>query len=379
MSTRDYYEVLGVSREASVDAIKKAYRGLALRYHPDKNPGDHDAEERFKEATEAYEVLKDSEKRARYDRFGHAGVGAGAGGFGGFEQGFDLSDALRAFMEDFGFGGFGDVFGGAGGRPRRVQKARDRQIHLSLTLEEIAQGARKRLKVRKLTQCPECSGSGAESEADVQSCPQCQGSGQVKQVVRTFLGQTVNVQICSRCRGTGQIVANPCRRCRGEGRVEGGETIEVSVPAGVMAGNFMRLEGRGDAAPPGGRAGDLLVVFDEDEHEIYFRHGNDLLCEVALSVTQASLGIKVEVPTLNGKARVSIPQGIQSGKILRLRGKGLPDLHSGRGDLLVRVVVETPQRLSRREKDLLRDLGRERGDRDPVFSRPEDQPTDAYR
>jgi len=374
MSKRDFYDVLEVERGASVDDVKKAYRKLALKYHPDRNQGDADAEDRFKEATEAYEVLKDSDKRARYDQFGHAGLGSGMGG-GGFEHDFDLSDALRSFMQDFGFGGFAgfsDAFGGERGRGR--MRGRDRQVRLSLTLEEVAKGTKKRLRVRKFVSCPKCEGRGAKSDADVQNCPECQGNGQVRQVYRTFLGQTVNVIVCPRCRGAGQVVANPCKQCEGEGRVEGEETIEVRVPAGVMAGNFMRLERRGDAPPPGGGAGDLIVVFDEEEHPIFARIGQDLLSEISLSVSQAALGMKVEVPTLAGKARVSIPSGIQSGKVLRLRGKGLPGLHgSGKGDLLMRVLVETPRKLSRRERQLMEELGRERGDREPVFARPVDE------
>ena len=377
MSKRDYFEVLGVSRDASAEEIKKAYRKLALKHHPDRNPGDREAEERFKEVTEAYEVLKDPEKRARYEQFGHAGIGAGAGG-GGFETGFDLSDALRAFMEDFGLGGgfggaFSEMFGGGRATPRQA-RGRDRQVRITLMLDEIAQGATKKLAVRKLIACPACKGKGAVRADDVKTCQDCRGTGQIKQVYRTILGQTVNVQVCGRCRGTGQVIANPCPECRGEGRIEGKETVEVQVPPGVMAGNFMRLDGLGDAGPRGGVPGDLLVVFDEQAHDVFARHGADLLCEVHLSITQASLGIRIEVPTLDGRARIGIPDGIQSGKVLRLRGKGLPELRAGgRGDLLVRVIVETPQKLSREEKDLLKQFGELRGDPvAPAFQRPDD-------
>jgi len=379
VSQRDYYEVLGVARDASEDEIKKAYRKLALKHHPDRNPGDASAEEKFKEATEAYEVLKDSEKRARYDQFGHAGVGADAGGQG-FGGGFDISDALRAFMEDFGFGGggFEDMFAGGGRRTRARRQARgkDRQIHLSLTLEEVASGTKKKIKVKKLVPCGTCDGRGAENPEDVTTCPECQGTGQLKQVFRTILGQTVNVVVCARCGGQGQAVSRPCRTCGGDGRVDGAETVEVRVPAGVMAGNFMRIEGHGDVGPRGAPTGDLIVIFDEVAHETFARHGVDLVTEVHLTVTQAALGLKVQVPTIGGKARISIPEGIQSGKVLRLRGKGVPDVRGGgRGDLLIRVVVETPQRLSRDEQELLRELARSRGDRDPAFQRPHDVET----
>jgi molecular chaperone DnaJ len=377
---RDYYEILGIDRGASTEEIKKAYRKLAMKYHPDRNPGDESAEAKFKEASEAYEVLKDAEKRGRYDQYGHAGLGDGPGGAG--FHGVDLSEALRAFMEDFGFGGgggggggfgFGDPFGGgARARPR----GRDRQVRLPLTLDEIARGVTKKIRVRKIVACQTCEGSGAKDPSDVTTCPECQGTGQIKQVVRTLLGQTVNVQTCRRCRGAGQTVVTPCPTCRGEGRVEGEETVEVKVPAGVMSGNFMRLEGRGDAGPRGGRPGDLLVVFDEIEHDVFVRESEvDILTEAHLSITHAARGVKVEVPTLGGgKARVTIPEGIQSGKVLRLRGKGLPALRGGgRGSLLVRVVVETPTRLSAEEKRLLDELSALRRDPPPSFTRPGDE------
>jgi molecular chaperone DnaJ len=380
VSQRDYYEVLGIARDASEDEVKKAYRKLALKHHPDRNPGDASAEEKFKEATEAYEVLKDREKRARYDQFGHAGVGAGAGPGGAGFEGFDISDALRAFMEDFGFGGggFEEMFGGGTrrGRTRQASRGRDRQVRITLTLEEVASGTKKTLKVRKMVPCTTCDGRGAKDPSDVSTCPECGGTGQLKRVFRTLLGQTVNVVVCSRCGGQGETIQRPCGTCQGDGRVEGTETVEVRVPPGVMAGNFMRLDGRGDVGPRGAPPGDLLVVFDEDPHPTFARHGSDLLTEITLTVPQAALGLKVQVPTIGGKARVSIPEGIQTGKVLRLRGKGLPDVRGGgRGDLLIRVVVETPRQLSKAEQELLRELARSRGDRDPVFTRPADPET----
>ncbi len=377
MSPRDYYQILGVERGASSDDIKKAYRKLALKYHPDRNPGDKDAEESFKEATQAYEVLKDDQKRAQYDQFGHAGVGMGQG-MGGFSQGFDISDALRAFMQDFGFGGggFDDLFGGGrtAGATRRRLRGQDRQIRLHLTLGEIAKGVRKKIRVRKYSTCEACNGQGAARASDRSTCSECNGSGQIRQVFRTFLGQTVNVNICPRCEGVGEVITKPCSECKGEGRVTDDETIEIRVPGGVMAGNFMRLDARGDAGPRGGPPGDLLIVFDETEHPIFLRHGADLVTEVHVSVSQAALGTKVEVPTLSGKARVNIPAGIQSHKLLRLRGKGMPELRGGwQGDLLVRVVVDIPERLSKSEKELLKKLGEAR-DTEPTFVRPAADP-----
>jgi molecular chaperone DnaJ len=374
MSPRDYYDILEVERGATLEDIKKAYRQQALRYHPDRNPGDKEAEEKFKEATEAYEVLKDADRRARYDQYGHAAVGADGGPGGGFHH-VDLSEALRSFMQDFGFGGFADMFGGGGGGRARSAKGKDRQVRLDVTLEEVAHGARKKIRVRKLVTCGTCNGWGAKSEADVQECPECRGTGQLKQVMRTFLGQTVSVTVCARCRGTGQTISNPCPTCRGDGRVEGDETVEVRVPPGVMSGNFMRLEGKGDAGPRGAGAGDLLVVFEEAEDEVLVRtNETDLLCEVHLTITQAVLGTKVELPTPWGKTRITVPEGIQSGTVLRVRGKGLPALRgSSKGSLLVRVVVETPQRASRQEREILEKLAAIRGDHPPRVTRPSDE------
>ncbi len=369
-SPRDPYEVLGIGRDASDADVKKAYRQKALEFHPDRNPGDTAAEEKFKEATEAYEILKDPQKRARFDQYGHDAFGQG----GAEWHHVDINEALRSFMSAFGGGGFEDLFGGGGGGGSRRQRGRDRQVRIALTLEEIASGVKKKIRVKKHVVCDACDGRGARDRSDVQTCAECQGTGQIKQVVRSLFGQSINVVVCARCRGTGQMVVNPCPSCRGDGRREGEETVEVRVPAGVMGGNFMRLEGKGDAGPRGADAGDLIVVFEEIEHEIFVRDGDvDLVCETRLSVSQAATGMKVDVPTLTGKARVSIPEGIQSGKVLRLRGKGLPALRGGgRGSLLVRVIVETPTNLSRRERELLTELGKLRGDRAPVFGPPSD-------
>ncbi|OQX85550.1 MAG: molecular chaperone DnaJ [Candidatus Latescibacteria bacterium 4484_7] len=366
MAKRDYYEILGVSRDATADEIKKAYRKLALKYHPDRNPGDKEAEEKFKEATEAYEVLKDQEKRARYDQFGHAGVSGagGAGGFNGFAQGFDISDALRAFMRDFGAFGFDDFFGGQGaargyGRRGRTRGARgnDLQIKLKLTLKEVAKGVKKKIKVNKYVECPECSGRGAKKGSDSQTCPTCGGTGEVRKVSHSLFGQFVNISTCPTCHGEGKIISEPCPKCHGEGRIKGSENVEVSIPAGVTSGNYIRLEGRGDVGPRGGPPGDLLIVIEEDEDDVFERHGYDIICDLPVSFSQLALGAKVEIPTLDGKAILKIPAGTHSHKIFRLKGKGIPRLHSyGRGDQLVRIVAWTPQNLSKEEQALFEEL-----------------------
>ena len=351
MAKRDYYEVLSVERGASEDEIKKAYRKLALQYHPDRNPGSKEAEEKFKEATEAYEVLKDPEKRRRFDQFGHVGVGAGAGAgagqYGDFGFGaFDLSDALRAFMRDFG--GFEEFFGA--GAPRRgrgerggSQRGRDLQVRLKLTLEEIANGAEKTIKLRRLIKCETCNGTGAEKGSSKRTCPTCRGSGEIRQVSRSLFGQFVSVSTCT--------------TCGGEGRLRGQSTINVKVPAGVATGNYIPIRGAGDVGPKGGPAGDVYVLIEEEEHSIFTRHENNLICEIPISMIQAALGDEVDVPTLDGRAQIKIPPGTQSGKIFRLKNKGIPHLHAhGKGDELVRVVVWTPTSLSSEDKRLLREL-----------------------
>lgn len=361
---RDYYEVLGVERTATPDEIKKAYRQLALKFHPDKNPGDKQAEERFKEVAQAYEVLSDPEKRSRYDRFGHAPQGApGAPGGGGFEDmaGFDLADALRAFMRDFGggMGGFNE-YDDEGQGPRRVRERRGNtlEIRLPLTLEEIATGTEKRVKVRHLRVCKTCKGTGAKEGTARKTCPKCNGSGQIRQVQRSIFGQLINVTTCDRCHGEGTIVESPCEVCGGEGRVKEQSEIVIKVPAGVSSGNFIPLPGMGDAGPRGGPAGDLIAHILEVEHPLFARDVDDLIVEVPISISRAALGGKVEVPTLGGgRALVEVPAGTQSGRLLRLRGKGLKSLQrSGSGDLLVRVVVHTPAKLTDRGKKVLQEF-----------------------
>ncbi len=357
MTKRDYYEILGVSRDATLEEIKKAYRKKAMEYHPDRNPGNKEAEEKFKEAAEAYEVLRDPEKRQRYDRFGHAGTRAGADPFAGFD--FDLSDALRTFMSE-GFGGFGDLFGfRRQPRGRHHRRGSDLQIRLKLTLEEIGTGVKKRIKLRKWVRCDQCGGSGAEPGTQPITCPQCRGAGEVRQVSRSLFGQFVNITTCPRCQGLGTVVDTPCRKCHGAGRVKGESTITVEIPAGVATGNYITVRGEGNVGPHGGPAGDVIVFIEEEEHPYFERHGDDLLYDLPLSFVQVALGDEVEVPTLTGKVKVEIPAGTQSGKIYRLRGKGIPHLNGyGSGDLLVRVMVWTPTKLTAKERKLFEELAK---------------------
>jgi molecular chaperone DnaJ len=367
MAKRDYYEILGLERDASEDEIKKAYRRLAIKYHPDKNPGDKNAEEAFKEATEAYEILKDPEKRQIYDRYGHDGL-RGGGGFNGF-GGFDISDALRAFMRDFGGFDFGDLFGmGGGARGRRggPERGRDLQVTIDLTLEEIAKGIEKSIKVKRQVVCESCGGSGAERGSAKRTCTRCNGSGQVRTVSRSIFGQFVNIQVCPTCGGEGQIIEKRCPECNGRGTVGGSTTVKVKIPAGVSAGNYLAVRGAGDYGPRGGPPGDVMVVVNELEHEHFTRHRDDIICEIPLSFSQAALGAEVEIPTLDGPTDLKIPSGTQSGKIFQLRGKGIPHLNSfGRGDELVRIIVWTPEKLSDEEKQLFMKLGQMHGEKPP--------------
>jgi molecular chaperone DnaJ len=362
---RDYYEILGVERSASPEEIKTAYRKLAMKYHPDKNQGDKQAEEKFKEVSEAYEVLRDQNKRNLYDRFGHDGLKGGGMG-GGFHDPFDV------FREVFG-SGFGSIFNdffgsgsGRGGR-RDVRRGRDLQIRLKLTYEEIAAGVTKQIKVKKLVACETCSGSGLKSGQQPTTCPQCQGSGEMRQVSQSLFGRFVNITSCSRCGGSGTIITDPCQTCRGEGLIHGEETVEVSVPAGVAEGNYMTLEGKGNKGPNNGPAGDLIVVMQEQSHPFFTRSGSDVIFELNLSFPEVALGTEVEIPTLeletndkekyNKLVKITVPEGTQSEKVFRLRGKGFPELHSyQRGDLLVEVKVWTPTKLTSREKELLEEL-----------------------
>ena len=354
---RDYYEVLGVSRSASATEIKKAYRKLALQYHPDKNPGDKEAEEKFKEAAEAYDVLSNDDKRRRYDQYGHAGVGGGAGGFGG---GMSMEDIFSHFGDIFGnFGGFGGFsgFGGGGGRARRVNRGSNLRVKVKLTLEEIATGVEKKIKVKKYVACSHCHGSGAKDGTSYTTCSTCNGSGQVTRVQNTILGQMQTTSTCPACEGEGKIIKEKCSHCNGEGVQLSEEVIQLNIPAGVAEGMQLSLSGQGNAARRGGINGDLIVLIEEQEHPQLVRDGNDLLYNVFVSFPEAVLGDSAEIPTLEGKVKVKVEPGTQPGKILRLRGKGLPDVNGyGKGDLLVKVNVWIPKTLSKEDKKIVEKL-----------------------
>ncbi|KAA3655928.1 MAG: molecular chaperone DnaJ [Calditrichaeota bacterium] len=356
MAKRDYYDILGIERNATADEIKKAYRKLAMEHHPDKNPGDKSAEERFKEASEAYEVLRDPQKRQRYDAYGHAGIKVQANPFDGME--FDLSDALRTFMSG-GFGGFGDIFGMGGGRSQRDRKLRgaDLQLKMALALEEIATGVVKKIRIKKQIKCNTCNATGAKSGSAPSTCPDCNGAGEIRNVSRSIFGQFVNITTCTRCNGSGEIVKDYCMDCRGDGRIRGDHEVEIEIPAGVATGNYLTIQGEGNVGPKGGPAGDVIVIIEEKEHEYFERNGNDIIYELPISFSQAALGDKVKVPTLNGSAEIDITPGIQSGKILRMRSKGLPHLrHHQRGDQLLRIRVWTPTKLTKDERAIFEQL-----------------------
>jgi len=351
---RDYYDVLGVPKGAGDDDIKKAYRKIAFEHHPDRNPGNKESEVRFKEATEAYEVLREPDQRARYDQFGHAGVGS-AGGTGPGFSGFDLADALRAFMRDFGnVGGFEDLFGGDG--QHGPARGDDLQVRLKLTLEEIHSGVEKRIKVKHLKRCGTCGGKGGEGET---RCGECQGRGQIRRVQQSMFGQFVNITTCPRCGGEGTTLRELCRDCEGDGRVSETETISVKVPPGVRNGNYIPLRGVGDVGPRGGPAGDLVVLIEEKEHALFERAGDDLRVDLPVSFPTLALGGKVEVPTLeNQPVSLDVPAGTQSGKVLRVRGRGLSGLRGGRGDLHARLIVTVPGKLGANDKKLLGELAK---------------------
>jgi len=356
MGKRDYYEVLGVSKGASESEVKKAYRKMALKYHPDKNPGDSAAEENFKEAAEAYEVLSNSEKKSRYDQFGHAGVGGAAGGFGG---GMSMDDIFSQFGDVFGGSNPFESFFGGGVRSggRRVNRGSNLRIKLSLTLEEIANGVEKNIKVQKYISCDPCNGSGAEGGGSYSNCPTCGGSGRVTRVANTILGSMQTSSTCPSCGGEGQTITDKCKSCYGDGIIKGEDEITINIPAGVEEGMQLSVSGKGNAGPRNGIAGDLIVVIEELEHENLKRDGSNLYYDIYIHFSDAALGTTAEVPTINGKAKIKIEEGTQSGKLLRLKGKGLPSVNGyGKGDLLVNINVWTPQKLSREEKRILQDL-----------------------
>jgi molecular chaperone DnaJ len=355
MKKRDYYEVLGVSRSASKEEIKKAYRKQALKFHPDKNPGDKNAEEKFKEAAEAYEVLSDDNKRSRYDRFGHAGLGGAGNGFSG--GGMTMEDIFSSFGDIFGdaFGGFGGFTSGR--RTRRVNKGSNLRVKVKLNLREIASGTEKKIKVRKYVPCSACDGTGAADSKSYSECSTCHGSGHVTRIAHTLLGQMQTTSVCPACGGEGKTISKKCNTCYGEGIIEKEEIIKINIPAGVGKGMQMTVGGKGNAPRRGGVNGDLLVVIDEEDHEDLIREGNDLIFNLFISVPDAITGTHVEIPTIDGQAKIKIEAGTQPGKILRLRGKGLPEVNGyGRGDLLVNVNVWIPKNLGKEDLRVIEKL-----------------------
>lgn len=356
MSTkRDYYEILGVARTASQDEIKKAYRKVAMQYHPDRNPGNKEAEEKFKEAAEAYEVLSDPDKRGQYDRFGHAGMGNRGGGYSGH---MNMDDIFSNFGDIFGEDIFGNIFGnrggGGGNRRGRGTRGSNLRVKIKLNFEEIAKGANKKIKVKKYVPCNTCDGLGAKDRNAFQTCTTCQGSGQVRKVTQTFLGQMQTVTTCPTCNGEGQIITNKCGSCKGEGRQYGEETVSIDIPQGVMEGMQLNMSGKGNAGERGGSPGDLLILIEEEPHPELQREGLNVAYDLYISFPDAAFGTQVEVPTIDGKAKIKVPAGTQSGKIFRLKGKGFPSVNSyEKGDQLIQVNVWTPQHLTTEEKNML--------------------------
>ena len=366
MSKRDFYDVLGVSKSSSAEEIKKAYRKLAIKYHPDKNPDDHTAEDKFKEAAEAYEILSNPEKKQRYDHYGHAGVGGASGGGGGYGGGgMNMEDIFSQFGDIFGGGGgggspFDSFFGGQqsrGGGGRRVSKGSNLRIKVKLTLEEIAHGAEKKIKVNKQVVCKTCDGSGAKDSSSISTCKTCGGSGAVRRVTNTILGQMQTTSTCPTCNGSGSQITSKCNSCHGEGTVRGEETITINIPAGVSDGMQLSMSGKGNAAPHGGIPGDLIILIEEMPHESLKREGNNVVYDLHLSIIDAALGYSAEVPTIDGKAKIKIEPGTQSGKLLRLKGKGIPEVNSyHRGDQIIHVNIWTPKALSSDERSMLEKL-----------------------
>jgi molecular chaperone DnaJ len=359
MAKRDYYEVLGVNRSATKEEIKKAYRKMAMQYHPDRNPGDKSAEDNFKEAAEAYEILSHDEKRSNYDRFGHEGVRGSGFGAEGFSS---VNDIFSHFSDIFGGSSIFDEFfsGGQRGRSRRRGSGTpgsDLRVTLKLTLEEIAAGTSKKIKIKKQVKCHECNGSGAQAGTSLKTCPVCSGTGEIKSVSRSVFGQFVNITACHNCNGEGQVVDSPCRTCSGDGRVNDESALRIDVPAGVEDGNYMTMRGEGNAGKRGGHPGDIIVIFQELPHEHFIREKNDIIYNLFISFPQAALGAEVEVPTLAGKSVLKIDPGTQPGKLLKMKGKGIRHLnYSGSGDQIVRVNVAIPQKLNSKERDLIKQL-----------------------
>jgi len=358
MTKKDYYEILSVTKTASGDEIKKAYRKVAMQYHPDRNPDNKEAEEKFKEAAEAYEVLSDTDKRAKYDRFGHSAFAPGSGGFSGSTN-VNMEDIFSQFGDVFGEDIFGNFFGGGGRRGAASSRGRgargsNLRIKLKLNYEEMSKGVTKNIKVKKYVGCNTCGGSGAKDKGSIQNCGTCGGSGQVRKVTSTFLGQMQTVSTCPTCNGEGSTITNKCTVCKGEGRVYGEETVNINIPAGVQEGMQLSLSGKGNAGERGGAPGDLIILIEEEAHKELQRDGLNVAFELHLSFPDAVFGTNVEVPTIDGRAKIKIPPGTQSGKIFRLKGKGFPEVNGyGRGDQLIHVNVWTPQNVTHDEKEML--------------------------
>jgi len=356
---RDYYDILGIGKSASAEDVKKAYRKVAMQYHPDRNPGDKSAEEKFKEAAEAYEVLSDSGKRAQYDRYGHAAVNSGRGGFNG--GGMNMEDIFSQFGDVFGDDLFGSFFGGrrgSGSSRATGIRGSNLRVKIKLNFEEIARGVNKNIKVKKHVSCSVCHGSGAKDKSNVQACGTCGGSGQVRRVSNTFLGQMQTVTTCPTCNGEGTTITAKCTSCKGEGRVFGEEVVSIDIPAGVQEGMQLSVSGKGNAGERGGNAGDLIVLIEEEAHGELQRDGLNVAYDLHISFSDAVFGTQLEVPTIDGKAKIRIPPGTQSGKIFRLKGKGFPSVNSyEKGDQLIHVNVWTPQQVSPEEKAMIEKLG----------------------
>lgn len=370
MAKRDYYEVLGVQKNADNNDIKSAYRKLALQYHPDRNPDNKEAEEKFKEATEAYEVLSDQTKRDKYDRYGHDGMRMGQD-FHGYSN---VNDIFSAFGDMFGSsffgGGFDDFFGGGGskrsGRRGMGEPGSDLRLKVPLTLEEIAHGTEKKIKLKKYVKCETCDGRGAKDANALKQCPHCQGTGEIRQVSRSMFGQFINVSPCGHCGGSGQVISDPCPNCKGEGRVTAEETISVKIPAGVEDGNYIPMRGKGNAGKRNGQSGDIIVVIGEEKHKNFTRHGNDVVYQLNISYPDAVLGTELEVPTLYETEKIKIEAGTQPGSNIRMKEMGIPHLNSyGKGDQVVVVNVFVPKELNNKEKELIKELSQQEGIRPP--------------
>ena len=359
MSKRDYYEVLGVEKGASDQELKKAYRKLAMKYHPDRNPDNKDAEESFKEANEAYEILSDSQKRQNYDQFGHAGANGGFGGQGGF----DFNGSGFGGFEDIFGDMFGDIFGGGRSRRNGPERGSDIKYRMTISFEDAAFGIEKEISINRSENCDECSGTGAKPGTSKKTCPTCGGSGEVKQAQRTPFGTMMNVRPCNACSGTGSIIETPCSKCGGKGDINKKKQVNIKIPAGIDEGSAIRLSGEGELGLRGGPRGDLYVVIEVLPHKLFERDGNDVYCEMPITFAQAALGDEVEVPTLDGNVKYKIPEGTQTGTVFRLREKGIPRLRSKtRGDQYVKVVVEVPKKLSENQKNLLKQFAKESGE-----------------